>query len=385
MDISDHRATVDADAVRASRQAGVLFLMSGLLAVVGIPTVPERTGVLCGIAAADVVVGVLAFVLPWRRWGLASTAALAVPGWAVMGLATWAFGGFATGTGPFFVLLFAWLGLHHRRGVILANAPLAAAAYAGGLVAADASAQLVGTTLVLIPVAVSVGLIISGRVQAIEREKRWRAALMATLAHDVRSPLSTIEGVLEFVSEDEELPDRFRPLLGAAARQTSRLSSLSSNLLDLERLDRGKLRLDLSDFALADAGRDVVELLGSDDITVDVDPALRVRGDRMRVEQMLVNLTTNALRHGAPPVVISATRLGKVVRISVRDHGDGVPVEDQPFLFERLRATDRHPQSVGLGLWIVKLLAEAHGGGARYRTVEEGAEFTIRLPATPNA
>ena len=358
--------------------------MSGVLAVVGIPTAPERTGVLWGIAVADAVVAVLAFVLPWRRWGLASTAVLAVPGWAVMGLATWAFGGFATGTGPFFVLLFAWLGLHYRRGVILANAPLAAAAYAGGLVAADASAQLVGTTLVLIPIAMSVGLIISGRVRAAEREQQWSTALMATLAHDVRSPLSTIQGIHQVMSEDEELPDQFRALLAAATRQTSRLSMLSSNLLDLERLDRGKLRLDLSDFALADAGREVVELLGRDDVTVDVDPALRLRADRMRVEQMLMNLTTNALHHGEPPVVIAATTLGDLVRISVRDHGDGVPVEDQPFLFERLRPNDRAPDSVGLGLWIVKLLADAHGGTARYRTVEEGgAEFTIRRPATP--
>lgn len=375
--------TVDADAVRASRQAGVLFLMSGLLALVGIPTAPDRIGVLCGIAAADVVVAVLAFVLPWHRWGVGSVASLAVPGWAVMALSTWAFGGFATGTGPFFVLLFAWLGLHFRRRVILANAPLAAAAYAGALVAADASAQLVGTTFVLIPIAVSVGLIISSRVQAIEREQQWGTALMATLAHDVRSPLSTIQGVLELVSEDEELPDRFRPLLAAATRQTARISTLSSNLLDLERVGRGKLRLDLSDFALADAGRDVVELLGSGDVTVDVDPTLRLRADRMRVEQMLMNLTTNALRHGEPPVVIAARTEGNVVRISVRDHGAGVPVADHPFLFERLPPTDQHPNSVGLGLWIVKLLAEAHGGGASYRTVEAGAEFTIELPATP--
>jgi signal transduction histidine kinase len=374
---------VDADAVRASRQAGVLFLLSGALAVVGIPTSPGPSWVLWVIAAADAVVAALAFVLPWRRWGLGSTALLAVPGWAVMGLSTWAFGGFATGTGPFFVLLFSWLGLHHRRGVILAHAPLAAAAYAGGLIAADASAQLVSTTLVLIPIAMSVGLIISGRVQALRREQQWGTALMATLAHDVRSPLSTIQGVHEFMSEDEELPDRFRPLLATATRQTSRLSILSSNLLDLERLDRGKLRLDLTDFALADAGREVVELLGRDDVTVAVEPTLRLRADRLRVEQMLMNLTTNALRHGEPPVVIAATTLGNVVRISVRDHGDGVPAEDQPFLFERLRPIDQPPDSVGLGLWIVKLLAEAHGGEARYRTVEEGgAEFTIRLPAT---
>lgn len=341
---------------------------------------------LCGIAAADVVVGVLAIVLPWRRWGLNSTAALAVPGWAVMGLSTWAFDGFATGTGPFFVLLFAWLGLHHRRRVILANAPLAAAAYAGALVAADASARLVGTTLVLIPVAVSVGLIMSARVQEIEREHWWRAALVATLAHDVRSPLSTIQGLHEFMSEDEELPDQFRPLLAAATRQTTRISMLSSNLLDLERVGRGgRLRLDLSDFALVDAAREVVELLGSGDVTVEVDPSLRLRADRLRVEQMLMNLTTNALRHGEPPVVIAATTYGNVVRISVRDHGSGVPVEDQPFLFERWRATDPHPESVGLGLWIVKLLAEAHGGGTNYCTMEAGAEFAIRLPATPRS
>ncbi len=82
-----------------------------------------------------------------------------------------------------------------------------------------------------------------------------------------------------------------------------------------------------------------------------------------------------------PPVVIAVTIEGNAIRISVRDHGAGVPAEDQPLLFERLRQTDRHPQSVGLGLWIVKLLAEAHGGGTSYRSVDPGAEFTIELPA----
>ena len=371
--------SVEAGAVRASRQVGLLFLMLAVMAAAGIPTSPERTGLLWLIAAAYLLVGVLAFLLPWRRWEANRTAALAVPGWAVMGLAT--FAGYATGTGPFFVLLFAWLGLHHRHGIILAHAPLAAVAYAGGLVAADAPAELVSTTLVLIPIAVSVGLIISGRVQSLEREQRWRSALMATLAHDVRSPLSAIEGVLEFVSEDEELPDQFRPLLAAATRQTTRISTLSSNLLDLERVGRGELRLELSDFALADAVRDVVELVGHGKVTLDLDSTLRLWADRLRVEQMLVNLITNALRHGEPPVVIAARTEGNVVRISVRDHGAGVPVADQPFLFERLGPTNGHPNSVGLGLWIVQMLAEAHGGSAKYRTTNPGAEFTLELPA----
>ena len=83
--------------------------------------------------------------------------------------------------------------------------------------------------------------------------------------------------------------------------------------------------------------------------------------------------------------MIAARTEGNLVRISVRDHGPGVSVEDQPFLFERFRPVERHPNSVGLGLWIVKLLAEAHGGSVKYRTLDPGAEFTIELPAAPTA
>lgn len=376
----------------AAKHAAFLFLLSGALALTGIPTAPDRTGVLLLIAAADALLAISAFVLPWRQWGLRATAALAVPGWVVLGVSTWAFGGFATGTGPFFVLLFAWLGLHFGRRVIVTNAPLAATAYAGALSVAGAPAQLVGTTVVLIPIAVAVGLIISSRVQqlneareTIEREERWRTALMATLAHDVRSPLTTIRGALEIVADDEDLPERFRPLLAAAGRQTSRITTLSNNLLDLERVEAGRLRLDREDVVLRDLGVRVAELLGGADIELLVDPRLIVRADRLRLEQMLINLATNAVRHGRPPVVIDAAADAALTVISVRDHGRGVPSSDQPHLFERLSSADRSPNSVGLGLWIVKILARAHGGSVAYRTASPGAEFTISLPRDTGA
>jgi signal transduction histidine kinase len=356
----------------------------------GIPTAPERTGVLLLIAGLDGLVAVAAFFLPWSRWGQSSTAFLAIPGLIILGLSTWAFGGFAAGTGPFFVLLFAWLGLHQPPRIIVYYTPAAAVAYALGLLIAGADSRLVGTTVVLVPVVMSVGLIISNRVRRLTQAReeiaemeRWRAALMATLAHDVRSPMTTIRGALELALGDPALPDHLRPLLTSATRQSARVTSLATNLLDLERVDAGKLKLDVSDVNLLDLSTRVAELVGRSDIQMDIDPGLVVRADPMRLEQMLVNLTTNAVRHGEPPFVISADRYDDQAGIRVRDHGSGVPAADQPYLFERLSVSDTAPASVGLGLWIVRLLAGAHHGTVEYRTAAPGAEFTITLPQPP--
>ncbi|WP_310529697.1 HAMP domain-containing sensor histidine kinase, partial [Nocardioides sp.] len=209
---------------------------------------------------------------------------------------------------------------------------------------------------------------------------RWRAALMATLAHDVRSPLTTIQGVLEIIAEDADLPAHLQPLVAAAARQTSRLSTLANNLLDLERVEGGKLILDLKDVDMEELAQQVAELLGSTDVSVDVESGLAVRADPMRLQQMMVNLGTNAQRHGEPPVVIGARSVDAGVEVFVRDHGAGVPAPDRPLLFQRLNRSDGNPESVGLGLWIVRLLAQAHGGDTHYRPADPGSEFVITLP-----
>lgn len=384
----DQFADAESDAQRAARQAGLLFVMSAVLLLAATAPLPERRDQLVVIAVTVFAIGVLTFLLPWRRWGTGSTAALALAAWAVVGGSTWAMGGFGAGAGAFFVLAFAWMGLHHTRRMILINAPAAAAAYVVALLLTDAPVQQLTSTVVLIPFAVSIGLIIEGRVRrlreaqaVIEEEQRWRAALMATLAHDVRSPLTTIHGALEIMADDEDLPDHLRPLVAAAARQASRLTALASNLLDLERVEGGKLILDRQVVDLAELSEQVAELLGGTDVTVDVEPGLTVSADRLRLQQMLVNLGTNAQRHGEPPVVIGARRTPTGVEISVRDHGTGVPPDSRSMLFERLNRTEGNPESVGLGLWIVRLLAQAHGGDATYRPAEPGSEFVITLPS----
>jgi signal transduction histidine kinase len=382
-------ASREADALRAARQAGLLFLISAVLTLIATASVPDRRDPLLLLAVIDLATAVVIFLLPWRRWPARSIAALALVAWSVIGGSTWAIGGIGSGagSGAFFVLAFAWMGLHHSRRMILANAPVAASAYLVGLVLSDTARQSLTGTLLVIPFAVSIGLIIEGRVrrlkaarEVIEEEQRWRAALMATLAHDVRSPLATIQGVLEFIAEDDDLPAQLQPLVAAATRQTSRLSTLATNLLDLERVEGGKLNLDWQDLDVKELSQQIAELLGSTDVSVDVESGLTVRADPMRLQQMMVNLATNAQRHGQPPVVIGARSLAAGVEIFVRDHGAGVPLADRPLLFQRLNRTDANPESVGLGLWIVRLLAQAHGGDVVHRPAHPGTEIVITLP-----
>ena len=380
-------ASREADTLRAARQAGVLFLLSAVLSLAATVSIPDRRDPLLILAATDLAIAVVTFLLPWRRWPAASTAALAVAAWTVIGGSTWAIGGLRSGAGAFFVLAFAWMGLHHSRRMILVNAPVAASAYLVALVLNDATRPALTSTVLVISFAVSIGLIIEGRVrrlkaarEVIEEEQRWRAALMATLAHDVRSPLTTIHGVLEIIAEDADLPAHLQPLVAAAARQTSRLTTLAGTLLDLERVEGGRLVLDLQDVDVAELSQQVAELLGGADVMVDVESGLTVRADPTRLQQMMVNLGTNAQRHGEPPVVIGARSRGAAVEMFVRDHGAGVPVADRPLLFQRLNRTDDNPESVGLGLWIVRLLAQAHGGDTVHRPANPGSTFVITLP-----
>jgi len=310
----------------------------------------EDRALLLGIAAADLLIAAAARWAPWHRWGRASTAWLACAGFGVLGVSTYGFGGFAAGTGPFFVLLFVWLGIHHTPRLIVAIAVPAGASYALGLYAADAPGQLIGSTVVLVPVAVAVGLVIAHRIRALEaanaraeNAERWRAALTSSLAHDLRSPLTTIALALEMAGSDDDVPEHLRPLLASATRQTDAIDRLAASLLDLLWVEAGRLRLDLEDVALPELLERVADLVG-------------------------------------PPVTVTATRDGDITRIVVRDHGDGVPASARDRLVQPLETSLNGGSGTGLGLWTARLLTEAHGGTISYRPWAEGTEFCVELP-----
>ncbi|WP_165362814.1 sensor histidine kinase [Promicromonospora panici] len=372
----------------AAKQGGYLFVVAGSLALVGIPATPGSASALVGVAVADLVVALLCFLLPWSRWPVSRVAWVSLAGFAVAGFSTWAFDGFIGGTLPFYVLIFVWLGLHQAPRAVWWAAVPATVSYAGGLVLSDAPPPVMGSTVVGVPVMVTVGLVISRYVrhlqdaeQQLRAQERWRTAMVSALAHDVRSPLTAIAGVLEIVGDDERVPAHLRPMLDSATRQTHHLTRLAGGLLDLERVEHGKLQLQLEDLDVTEIAAGVVQLTDPGKVTVDIPPGTTVHADRDRLEQILLNLTNNALRHGLGPVEIGARSEPGAMVLAVRDHGPGISDRDASRLFTRLAEGRPHTDSVGLGLWIVRILTEAHGGTVSFENTDPGAVFLVRLPA----
>ena len=336
-----------------------MFALAGVLALVGMPSQPGGAGALLLIAVADLTVAGVAWLLPWSRWPRHAPLALAVPAFVVLGFSTWAFGGMATGTGPFFVLVFAWIGLHFAPSAAVIMGIPGAVAYVVPLVVTGQPPEVLSSAVILLPVAVAVALLIAAQAGHLRREReriarveRWRAGLAATLAHDLRSPLATVQLVLEEVRSDSEVSaERRDQLVEIAVRHIARITRLTSGLLDLDRIEtHGQLRLDLAPVAVRAAAEQAAGLLNVA-VRLEIEPVgLEMLADPERLEQILVNLIGNAMRHGQPPIVVGAERAGDHVRVTVRDHGPGVPDEARNRLFTRFGGASAHTDHVHVSM-----------------------------------
>lgn len=216
--------------------------------------------------------------------------------------------------------------------------------------------------------------------QDVARTDQLRARLVGSLAHDIRSPLIAVSGALKALNPSQP-PATQTQLLDLARRQTDRLSRLATGMLDLAQLERGQLVLQRDTVNLAEIVDAAVESLGPTDgeVRVDVDANLSVHADRDRLDQIVYNLVGNAMRHGRPPVEVTAQRTREGVLLAVRDHGPGVPEGSQDGLFDAFVTSATG--GVGLGLWLVRALADAHDGRVSYQSVPEGgARFEVLLP-----
>ncbi|GGK28765.1 hypothetical protein GCM10010124_21840 [Pilimelia terevasa] len=340
-------------------------------------------------AGTNLALAAVAAFVPWRRWNPLWQLLLLPLQLLNVGYSTVTFGGFETGNAPYLVLVHVWIALNFPRWVTLATAPLTAASYLAALLYVEPAALSVAQCLILLLVCVLVGLAVTAQLAAQRRDRdriaqveRWRAALTATLAHDLRSPLATMQTAVEMVREESDemsAAERDR-LLGSVQRQITRINRLSTSLLDMERIDTdGTLRLDLAPVRLVDAVAEAVEAVGGAGVAVQVPPELTVEVDPERLQQMLINLVGNALRHGRAPVVVRAEDAAGWVSIEVRDHGPGIPPEVRRTLFTRFGADGAHGDTVGLGLWIVDQLARAHGGRVRHEPAQPGARLILLL------
>jgi PAS domain S-box-containing protein len=224
-----------------------------------------------------------------------------------------------------------------------------------------------------------------------EEAMRLRDEFLSIASHELKTPLSTLQLQLDSVagrlkSIDEKLAGR----LDRAARSGERLAELVEMLLDVTRLSTGQIALDCRPFRLREAVEEVIERFREPAAQVRSSIALESDGDldgcwdRLRVEQVVTNLLANALKYGAgAPVEVVLTPDGPEVILEVRDRGPGVPEARLPRIFERFERAERVPHygGFGLGLYLTREIAEAHGGSvSAANRPDGGACFTVRLP-----
>jgi two-component system, sensor histidine kinase len=230
-----------------------------------------------------------------------------------------------------------------------------------------------------------------------ERDNRTKDAFMATLAHELRSPLGAISNavrVLELTHAEGQAAVRAHEVV---VRQVTHMSQLISDLLDVERVISGKIRLNRQPLDMAEAVRQAIATFTGDahlDRQIDVcaEPVW-VDADAGRFEQVLVNIVTNAVKYTLPGarirVVVRAE--GRDAVVSVADTGFGISPQLMPFIFDRYTQADRTLDSarggMGIGLALVRRLVELHGGTiAAYSAGEDqGTTFTVRLARIPSA
>jgi len=224
-------------------------------------------------------------------------------------------------------------------------------------------------------------------VDAVRERDRLRAALLSSVSHDLRTPLTSV------MAAAAELHRGVTPeLIGTIESEAARLNRFVGNLLDMARVEAGALRLrleptDLTD-AVAGAVHDTKRVLEGHAIELDVAPNLPlVRVDPQLLHHCLLNLLDNAGRYADPgtPIVVRAEHRFGMLRLSVIDQGPGLPSGREKEVFEtfrRLEGSDRAIGGTGLGLAIVKAFAEAMGMSVEASNREDltGAQFSLCFP-----
>ena len=225
--------------------------------------------------------------------------------------------------------------------------------------------------------------------EALERADEIKTNFVALAAHELRTPVATIHGLVETIHarRDSLSSGQIEELESVLRSQTKRMKALVEQLLDLSRLEADAVDIRPTALAIRPRVEEIVAAsLGKDAVLVeiDVDSRLVAEVDPDALDRIVSNLLVNACRYGSAPVRISAEKNDRHFRVTVEDHGDGVPPEFVPDLFERFtRSTGSHARTggTGLGLAIARSYAQAHRGDLIYEpAVPHGARFQLVLP-----
>jgi signal transduction histidine kinase len=226
--------------------------------------------------------------------------------------------------------------------------------------------------------------------QALEEADELKMNFIALAAHELRTPVAVIHGVVETLERrrDQLTAHQLTELDGMLRTQTKNLKELVEQLLDLSRLDAHAVRIEPRRIPVRERVEEIVALTAGEratEVEMEVSDDLEAVVDPNAFERILSNLVTNALRYGRAPIRISAERENGRLEVAVEDRGDGVPSEFVPQLFHRFSRNDpsrARASGTGLGLAIAHSYAEAHAGELRYRHARpHGARFELVLPS----
>lgn len=231
--------------------------------------------------------------------------------------------------------------------------------------------------------------------------RRLQGEFLAWAGHELRTPLTALQGFLQMAGRRLGVgPDgntRLRANLDRAGEQSRRLASLIEELVDVTRLESGQLSFRISAFDLAELAAHAVEvaqvLAEEKAITLEVDGGpLVIEGDAGRLEQVVLNLLTNAIAYapGADRIEVIVRRDEEDVTLAVRDFGPGIDPARFSSLFDRFTRgqSGERPVSggLGLGLFISQEIVRAHGGAITVESESDtGTTFMIRIPLCTNA
>jgi signal transduction histidine kinase len=229
-------------------------------------------------------------------------------------------------------------------------------------------------------------------VDELRRLSALRADFVSLVSHELRSPMAAVIGAARTlqVRWRELSPDQRSSFLALIGDETSRLAVLIGDVLDTSRIEAGTFTYSFSDVDVGELVRDTVATLGLGQEEVAVVAKVpsqlpRVRADRERLRQVVMNLVENAVKYSdaGEEVQVSAWAENGRVLVSVEDHGPGVPREQQGLIFEKFGRANvgGGKPGTGLGLFIARSIAEAHGGTLDVLSAPgQGATFTLALP-----
>jgi signal transduction histidine kinase len=228
---------------------------------------------------------------------------------------------------------------------------------------------------------------------------RLRDEFLGIASHELKTPLTPLHLKVQLLQKQVDVlaahgkpvsAERVSETLDVVQRQVRKLTSLVDNLLDVSRITAGRLKLELEEMDLASVAAEILYRFAPSaaqlHCSLEMHAPVPVLGrwDRLRLEQVVTNLLSNALKYGAgQPVRLTVEADGRTARLTVEDGGIGISAQDLPRIFERFEraVSDRHYGGLGLGLYITRQIVEAFGGTVKATSaLGQGSTFVLELP-----